>query len=392
LLTAAAAVILLMKHVRRFRSISFTILCVGVALASPQAHAATFYRLGTENPYDLAGGVSPDGSTVLVGRYVWTPSGGFVDTLPGVSEVYSGDIANGGIVAGMFCGPNTGSCYEAYRAPVGGPVQGLGTLGGDDSSSSSYGFATSRDGSIVVGYASSPTGTQSFRWTQATGMVGLGHLFPNQNSHDLAYELSADGSVIVGQSGGDMVLEAFRWTAATGMVGLGDLPGGAFNSFARVVSADGSVIAGTATSASGTEAFRWTQATGMVGLGDLHPAPFSSQASAISADGSAIYGFSDVPGIDQDAWVWTETAGMRKFQDVLVNEYGLGAELAGWRLWSISDVSADGLVLVGNGRNPAGELEGFAIVIPEPSAVLIGAAAFVLVIAGASRRRGWPFR
>ena len=39
--------------------------------------------------------------------------------------------------------------------------------------------------------------------------------------------------------------EAFRWTQATGMVGLGDLPGGSFNSIAWGVSADGSVVVGT---------------------------------------------------------------------------------------------------------------------------------------------------
>jgi probable HAF family extracellular repeat protein len=390
LFIAVAAVIMVAKCARSFRTISLAILCMGVSLVPRNSDAATFYRLGTENEYDLAKSVSPDGSLVLVGRYVWTPTDGFVDYLPGVSEVYGGDLANGGIVAGMYCGPNTGSCYEAYRAPVGGPVQGLGTLGGTDGSS--YSFAISPDGSVVVGYASSPTGVESFRWTQATGMVGLGHLFGNQNSHDVARGLSADGSVIVGQSGDDTTIEAFRWTAATGMVGLGDLPGGAHNSFADVVSADGSVIAGTATTASGTEAFRWTQATGMVGLGGLNPTALQSAATAISADGSTIYGVSDAPGIYQDVWVWTEAEGMRNFQDVLVNEYGLGVELAGWRLWNISDVSADGLVLVGNGHNPAGELEGFAIVIPEPSALLFGAAAFALVSVAAFRRRARPFR
>jgi probable HAF family extracellular repeat protein len=343
--------------------------CLWATAVPSHAHAATFYRLGTESPSDSASSVSPDGSTVLVGRYVWTPTTGFVDSLPGVSEVYGGDLANGGILAGMYCGPDTGSCYEAYRAPVGGPVQGLGTLGGDDSTS--YSFAISPDGSVVVGYASSPLGIESFRWSQATGMVGLGNLLPNRNSHDVARGLSADGSVIVGQSGDDTTLEAFRWTAATGMVGLGDLPGGAHNSFAEVVSADGSVIAGTATTASGNEAFRWTQATGMVGLGGLHPAPFDTQATAISWDGSTIYGAADAPGINEEAWVWTEADGMRSLQEVLVNEHGLGAELAGWRLWRINDVSADGFVLVGTGRNPAGQLEGFAIVIPEPSSAVL---------------------
>jgi hypothetical protein len=125
----------------------------------------------------------------------------------------------------------------------------------------------------------------------------------------------------------------------------------------------------------------------MVGLGDLHPEPFSSQATAISADGATIYGATRAPGINEDAWVWTQSTGMRKFQDVLVNEHGLGSELAGWRLWHVTDLSADGLVLVGSGRNPQGDLEGFAVVIPEPSTLFL-ALVSTIVFALAVLRRG----
>jgi hypothetical protein len=123
-----------------------------------------------------------------------------------------------------------------------------------------------------------------------------------------------------------------------------------------------------------------------VALGDLNPATVHTETTAMSADGSTIY------GLDNDGWVWTQATGMRKVQDVLVNDYGLGAQLAGWRIQRIDDVSDDGLVLVGNGLNPAGQSEGFAIVIPEPSALVLGAAAFALVIAAVSRRRARPFR
>ena len=51
---------------------------------------------------------------------------------------------------------------------------------------------------------------------QAASFKGLGYAFPKG--------ISADGSVVVGQSRD----QAFRWTQATGMVGLGDLPGGIF--------------------------------------------------------------------------------------------------------------------------------------------------------------------
>ena len=341
--------------------------------------AAEFFPLGSRFS---AAGLSPDGSTVVGDDKVWTRSDGFMHYLQG--ELYPRDITNNGLVVGLWCGPNTGSCYEAFFTPIGGPATGLGAF--DHWASDA--FATTPDGSVIVGNSSSATGTQAFRWTSATGMVGLGNLVPNRNSHDAAYGVSADGAVIVGGSGDDLIQEAFRWTAATGMVGLGDLPGGGPSSTAVDVSADGSVVVGTGQSVSGTEAFRWTEATGMVGLGDLSTAPFTSQAEVISSDGSTIYGFSAAPDINQQGWVWTEARRMRTLDDVLINDHGLGDELEGWLLWGISDVSDDGLVLLGRGRNPAGELEDFVVAVPEPASAALLAMGLSLIAAWRCRLSG----
>jgi probable HAF family extracellular repeat protein len=344
----------------RFPAITWFICLSSIIIAAPEAPARTaeFYRLGSSFS---AAGLSPDGTRVVGDDKVWTPDGGFVPYLQ--AELYPRDITNNSLVVGLWCAPNTGSCYEAFFTPISGPATGLGAL--DDWASDA--FATTADGSVIVGNTSSVTGTQAFRWTSATGMIGLGNLVPNRNSHDTSYDVSADGSVVVGQSGDDLTQEAFRWTAATGMVGLGDLPGGTENSTAVAVSADGSVVVGTSQSASGTEAFRWTAATGMVGLGDLSAAPFTSHATGISADGRTIYGYSAAPDINEQGWVWTEATGMRTLDDLLINDYGLGEQLAGWRLWRISDVSDDGHVLLVRGRNPAGDLEDFVVAIPEPT-------------------------
>jgi probable HAF family extracellular repeat protein len=343
-----------------------------VLLVAP-AQTAEFIPLGSSFS---AAGLSPDGSTVVGDDKVWTRADGFRPYLQG--ELYPRDITNNGLVVGLWCGPNTFSCYEAFFTPIGGPATGLGAF--DNQASDT--FATTADGSVIVGNSSSASGTQAFRWTNATGLVALGNLVPNRNSHDSAFGVSADGSVVVGRSGDDLIQVAFRWTAATGMVGLGDLPGGGANSTAVAVSADGSVVVGTAESTSGTEAFRWTPATGMVGLGDLTVAPFTSQAATMSSDGGTIYGFSAAPGINEQGWVWTQAIGMRTLDDVLVNDHGLGQELEGWRLWRISDVSDDGLVLLGRGRNPAGELEDFVVAIPEPaSAALLTIGLIVFITA-----------
>src|SRR5437762_5932867 len=78
---------------------------------------------------------------------------------------------------------------------------------------------------------------------QSLGGVAFGSFLSAANA------VSADGKVVVGQFHSTSGYEAFRWTAATGLVGLRDLPGGSFYSEASAVSADGSVIAGSSSSA-----------------------------------------------------------------------------------------------------------------------------------------------
>jgi len=196
--------------------------------------------------------------------------------------------------------------------------------------------------------------------------------------------VSGDGSVIVGFVANPFPthIEAFRWTQATGMVGLGDLDGGAFASTAAAGSADGSVIVGRGTSASGEEAFRWTQATGMVGLGDLPGGVFRSSASDVSADGTVIVGtgVGGVGGADE-AFLWTAEDGMRRLRDLLVDDLGL--DLTGWSLRQANAISDDGLTIAGWGVNPDGEGEGWVATIPAPA----GAAAFVGLAALTLRRR-----
>ena len=226
-------------------------------------------------------------------------------------------------------------------------VMGLGDL--DGGSIDSVARGVSADGSTVVGWSTSASGIEAFRWTATTGMEGLGDL-DGGIFRSTAFGVSADGSVVVGTGTSASGNQAFRWTAATGMVGLGDLPGGLFSSFAYGVSADGSVVVGQGSSNSGLgsttvdEAFRWTQADGMVGLGDLTDQTFtiytaSSRATAVSADGSVVVGKGSPPVSGTEAFRWTQADGM----------VGLG-DLPGSPLSSQANaVSRDGSVVVGKG-------------------------------------------
>jgi probable HAF family extracellular repeat protein len=327
-----------------------------------------------------ASGVSADGSVVVgvsssapgTQAFRWTQSGGMVGLgdLPG-GYYYSTatDVSDdGSVVVGesYFLGTFSPGCQ--CWLPRLGPFRwtqadGISFVGGYGSIGSAY--DTSADGAVIVGVAGG-----AFRWTQSSGIVGLGEL-PSGTFASAALGVSADGSVVVGYSSTVVGTEAFRWTQAGGAVGLGDLPGGSLFSEPRGISADGSVVVGKSSSESGpeSEAFRWTQGGGMAGLGVL-PGFTSSLAYGVSTGGSIVVGnSSDVTG--SEAFLWDATHGMRSLRDVLVNDYGLGASLAGWSLTSANDISADGQFIVGSGTNPSGDAEAW-IARLAPSADLPG--------------------
>jgi len=177
---------------------------------------------------------------------------------------------------------------------------------------------------------------------------------------------------------------------------LGTLPGYSISA-AGNVSADGSVVVGNLMKSGDDgkyvyQPFRWTEAEGMVGLGHM-PDTFHShgtRARGVSADGSVIVGdaIRDEGPPNHDPFIWDQTHGMRNLSDVLTHDYGL--DLTGWHLATAEQLSADGTVIVGLGYNPAGEVEPYRAVIPEPSSlVLLGCCAMALLAyARPKRRRG----
>ena len=261
--------------------------------------------------------------------------------------------ADGSVVVG---GSRRLSNYEPFRWTEEEGMVGLGQLRG-------VATGISGDGSVVVGQSG-----EAFRWTQAGGMVGLGSLSGGGTS-SFATSISADGSVVVGGSYSSLGYEPFRWTEAGGMVGLGHLSAGASSSEANDTSADGSVVVGYGNSPvrRGNEAFRWTEEGGMVGLGRFPGTYSNSYATAISADGSVVVGGSSSDGFDA-AFVWDEENGMRVLLDILSQQ---GIDMQGWVLQEASNISDDGLTIVGFGKNPLGYTEAWIATIPEPSTALL---------------------
>lgn len=318
----------------------------------PEIGPVVFQGLGVDF---FPSGFSFNGSVIVGQSFTspshalrWTEANGLeaLTELPGATSSGARDVSrDGSVIVGLVTG-----LAGAFRWTETTGMEDIGDIaGGAEISSAS---AVSADGSVVVGTGHSGI-VEAFRWTRTEGMTGLGTLggFPASE----AFDVSADGSVVVGYSVSSSGREAFRWTEAEGMVGLGDLPGDPFDSIATAVSADGSVVVGQSLVGPNWQAFRWTQSEGMASLGTL-PGGGDAGATGVSGDGTLLVGLVNFccPGFNE-AFVWDSVNGMRKLQDVLVNEHGI--DLTGWTLSQAAGISDDGRTIVGIGMNPLGQGE-----------------------------------
>ena len=210
---------------------------------------------------------------------------------------------------------------------------------------------------VYVGYTTTPPAHRAYK--SAGGGIPI---IPGGNSLSTIWNhasaVSDDGGAVVGWSiySVPMTVQAYRWTSATLTVGLGFLPGHTV-SRAMAISGNGLLVGGH--SGPSQTPFLWTQSSGMVPFtGGFAPA-------AMSFDGSVIVGGSSV---------WDAVHGTRSLSSILT---GAGVNMAGWNIFEVTDVSADGLVVSGSATNPQGNSEAFRAVIPEPATaglMLVGSA------------------
>ena len=370
--------------------------CTAQAQTTGSFQGLSFINRGGSAPssYSYASGVNSDGS-VVVGQstnaklnyeaFRWTQSGGmvglgFIGVSSGALSKANGVSADGSVVVGSST-TDVPSQTEAFRWTQGGSMVGLGFLGGG-AAASSQALGVNSDGSVIVGGSQN----EAFRWTQSGGMIGLGYIGGGGSlQYSTAEGVNADGSIVVGASTGPSShafsqYEAFRWSQATGMVGLGFIGGGgsAPASNALGVNSGGSVVVGVGSNASNQyEAFRWTQATAMVGLGFIGrggSAPYS-YASGVDSDGSVVVGQSTNASNNIEAFRWTQATGTRSVSGLLT---AAGVNMGGWSLRSANAVSGDGQFIVGQGTDPAGNGEAYVVryvdgtVDPTPSTPPIG--------------------
>ena len=325
----------------------------------------------------FAYGVSADGSVVVgvdtfkdkitdnpVGleyAFRYTAAGGHREFADGIA---TGVSADGTIIVGATRA--TARTAQAYRWTQATGIVGIGYLA-TNGTVSSFANGISADGTTIVGTSGdNDRKSQAFRWTQATGIIGLGFLGQGVfGTYSEALAASADGSVVVGFSthSGGTDAQAFRWTQASGLVGLGFLPG-TNRSEARAVSRDGLVVVGGA-SLTGTRAdtsptaFRWTPASGMVSLGYIGVGGTrSSIANGTSADGAIIVGNSNSNFDLPQAFRWTQASGIQNLNTLLTFA---GVSLGGWDLTSANAITPDGQFIIGTGTDPSGLTEGYIV-------------------------------
>ncbi|MCO6044062.1 hypothetical protein NG895_09085 [Aeoliella sp. ICT_H6.2] len=265
---------------------------------------------------------------------------------------------------------------------------GLGDLAGGDFQSSALGL--SADGQVVTGSSDTTSGLEAFRWSEGTGIVGLG--VPAGNDSSVGFSATTDGAIILGRlfpTTGSIV--PFTWTDADGIENFDPFPTGAVDKFANDIDSDGNTIVGSYRSASRQpniayhwnggvltpisnsgvangvsadgavvvgknlvnpngplplidEAFVWNAADGNVGLGYLPGGSLDSIATSISADGLVVVGRSDSSSGSSEAFRWTLGDGMTGLGDLPGGDFNSAA----------SDASADGRVIVGRGTTADG--------------------------------------
>jgi probable HAF family extracellular repeat protein len=190
---------------------------------------------------------------------------------------------DGSIIVGSSTDSNGNTVAARW---INGSIQNLGTLPGDDTSEANF---CSSDGSIIVGTSSSNAGDHAVKWVNGT----ITELSPGTIS--TANGCSPDGSIIVGFYVTALEI-ACVWSNGTryDLINLGGIVCQAQDS-----SSDGSIVIGYATDITNTVVYavKWVKTGNSYGnpitLGVL-PGKKNSLAIECSDNGSVVVGLSNV--------------------------------------------------------------------------------------------------
>lgn len=293
----------------------------------------------------------------------------------------TGIIANGGSFASDVSGDGrtiVGAANDArgiQNAAIWLRAAEWRLLGGFADGSSCDAFLSSasgvsRDGKVVVGQAYKDCrSAHAFRWEESTGMVDLGTAVAGNSTK--AEAVSGDGKVIVGnQVAPDSLTIGVRWVDGRQEAFPGERGrvGNAYD-----VNHDGSVAVGrqcrpptAPTFFEDQSAWIWTARDGTrcLPVPRFRPSPgppVLGYANATSDDGRVVGGAQKVGQVDSDAIIWIDGSGSYLKDYLRAN--GVPDAFEGWpNTGEITDVSADGRILLGWGAAPRG-FRGYLVIL-----------------------------
>jgi probable HAF family extracellular repeat protein len=351
----------------RFRALRSAVL---VWLAATAAHAAppSGKPLMIVFPEEAlptgvgANGFVTAGTFYSGGGFHWMPTGG----VAGIGGTETLDVSGDGKVF-------IGSALDANRFEQAAIWTGgsnwrlLGSVGAQRPCDFliSGGFATNKDGRVVVGLAwDGCSYARAFRWEESTGMVDLGSL---GGASTRANDVSGDGKVVIGwEQHATGFRQAAKWVDRREEL----LRPGVLLGEALATNHDGSIIVGTGCTPGAVgppTAWTWTQAAGITCKPVTPPSwaldrPYGALMLGLSDDGRVIGGALSF-GLDAESVVWFDG------EPVILRDYlranGVPGAFEGWvNTGFVQDVSADGRTLVGYGAGPRA-FQGFMVILPE---------------------------
>lgn len=395
--------------IRSMTRLALAALVVAVALggiAPSAAQTVQFTPLGVECgpaffPTLCVVDMSGDGQTLLFRDRLWTADGQVLmigGPPSGYFEVTALSDDGSTVVGNVYV--TDGPLAPHFEAAIwlgGSDWRPLGYLPGSGPCGDllTSAFDVSGDGSKVVGLAwlapDCADTAHGFQWTEETEMVDLGAIVDGRASR--ANAISADGTVIGGWSDavfgtrlGAQIRDGGSWEWIT--------PDGAPVQAGEVlaVNSNGSILVGGGYNGPGpspgsqpvsAEPWLWSEATGLIRLGSikgLRGAVFdgSHYANDVSDDGNVVVGFDTLFTLGERwAFIWTRTGGIRMLQDyvrqytdaatkakICTAQRGALQPCSKWDFATPSAISNDGKIIVGTGRNPAGNWEAFKVTLP----------------------------
>ena len=314
-----------------------------------------------------AAGVSPNGQIVVGSSgsfagneaFAWRPGTGMVTVwpVPVGNESSAFAVTDTGIIAGAQGLSGAERASRSPRAPF--------SIAGSASEATDL----SADGETFVGRINGPLAFTSapFYFNSTAGLVNLplgtaaqGAATSTNNTAQFTagWRSGTNNSIRTPALWERTSSTPLAFTATT-------LPISALASSAEAncVSGDGSVIVGTETSPSGTRGVRWTRPNGggsiiAVNLPSL--GGFGSSALAVSADASVTVGVAQRTNGGSAAafWRFGQTVDLQALLGTLVP--------TGWNVDAITDVSANGTVVVGFARDNANRIQAYRATITRP--------------------------